>query len=226
MDKSFLGRISRGDDEIQRDVADVLLGDVRFDIADLNIMVRRGSVVLQGTVSNLFQHHLAERVAGRIKGVSKVINELKVAPSAIRSDTDIAADAEATLLRDPWIDGHRIQVKVKQGVVFLDGLVDSYFERASAEDDIRMVRGIKKIENGIDVKPGPIRHDEELASDIRFALLRELRLGRSEIDVSAKSGVVRVRGSVTSVETRRTIEDIVRRTRGVTDVINEVRVIT
>ncbi len=217
---------ARRDDEVQRDVADTLLGDVRLDISDLNVAVQHGDVHLRGTVANLFQHHLAERVTGRIKGVSRVVNELNVAPTAVRSDADIAADVVATLLRDPWIDGHKISVKVKQGVVFLDGLVDSYVERASAEDDVRTVRGIKKIDNGIDVAPGPVRHDEELASDIRFALLRGLNLGRSEIDVSVRDGVVRVKGSVFSIETRRAIEDIVRRTPGVNKIVDEVSVVT
>ncbi|MBI2955657.1 MAG: BON domain-containing protein [Chloroflexi bacterium] len=215
----------RLDDEIERDVVDALLGDVRLDITDLNVEVQRGTVVLRGAVSNLFQHHLAEHAAGRIKGVTKVINDLAVAPMAIRPDIDIAADVAATLLRDTWIDGHGISVRVERGVIFLDGVVDSYVERASAEDDARTVRGVKKIVNGIDIAPGPTRHDEEMASDIRLALLRELRLGRSEIDVSVKDGMVRVRGSVWSIGTRRAIEEIVRRTQGVKGVLNEVKVV-
>lgn len=216
---------SRRSEEVERDVVDALLGDVRLDISELNVEIKDGSVHLRGTVSNLFQHLLAEQVAGRIKGVAEVVNELKVAPTAVRSDADVAADVTASLLRDPWIDGHQIRVRVEQGVVFLDGTVDSHFERASAEDDVRTVYGIKKIENGIDVKPGPTRHDEELASDIRFALLRDLHLGRSEIDISASDGIVRLRGSVWDVETRRKAGEIVRRTPGVRDVINEVVVI-
>ncbi len=217
--------IGRRDDEIESDVTDALLSDVRLDISELNVEVQRGTVHLRGMVSNLFQHHLAERVAGRIKGVSGIVNELRVAPTAVRSDSDIAADVTATLLRDSWIDGHRIQVRVENGVVFLEGTVDSYVERASAEDDARTVEGVKRIVNSLDITPGPARHDQEIASDIRLDLLRQLRLGRSDIDVSVVNAVPRVRGSVQSVETRRAIEEIVRRTPGVKGVVNEVNVV-
>lgn len=217
--------LGRNDDEIQRDVVDALLSDVRLDISDLNVQVQRGTVRLQGKVSNLFQHHLAERIAGRIKGVAGIVNELSVGPDAVRDDSDIATDVAAALLRDTWIDGHKIQVRVENGVVLLDGTVDSYVERASAEDDVRTVRGVKKIINSLDIRPGPKRHDQEIASDIRLDLLRQLRLGRSEIDVSVIDSIARVRGSVDSIETRRAIEEIVQRTPGVKGVVNEVKIV-
>lgn len=218
-------RAWRSQEEVQRDVIDALISDVRLDVSDLNVEVTDGVVRLQGSVPNLFQRDTAQRIVERIKGVLQVVNELQVTPAAGRSDEDIAADVKGALLRDTWVDESKITVRVDRGTVYLEGRVASHDERAAAEDDARFTRGVKKVVDAIEVVPAEKRLDPEIASEIRLAILREFHLGRSEIDVQVRDGVVFLRGSVWANAIRKEVEDLARRTRGVRDVINELSVV-
>lgn len=218
-------RARRSQEEVQRDVIDALISDVRLDASDLNVEVTDGVVRLQGSVPNLFQRDTAQRIVERIKGVLQVVNELQVTPAAGRSDEDIAADVKGALLRDTWVDESKITVRVDRGTVYLEGRVASHDERAAAEDDARFTRGVKKVVNAIEVVPAEKRLDPEIASEIRLAILREFHLGRSEIDIQVRDGVVFLRGSVWANAVRKEVEDLARRTRGVRDVINELSVV-
>ena len=218
-------QVRRSEDQVQRDVVDALISDVRLDVSDLNVQVADGTVHIEGSVSNLFQRDTAQRIVERIKGVSQVINDLHITPTVGRSDDDIAADVKGALLRDSWVDERRIRVRVQGGTVYLEGEVASQDERAAAEDDARFTAGVKKVVNAINVVPTEKRLDTEIASEIRLAILREFHLGRSEIDVQVRDQVVFLRGSVWANAVRREVEELARRTRGVRDVINELSVV-
>jgi osmotically-inducible protein OsmY len=68
------------DDQIYDRVRVKLAGDPVVKGGGLEVQVEDGVVTLKGTVKEEKQKKKAERLAKKVKGVTKVINELKVEP--------------------------------------------------------------------------------------------------------------------------------------------------
>jgi hyperosmotically inducible periplasmic protein len=68
------------DDEIYDKVRITLANDRDVKGGNIEVKVSKGVVELQGTVRLEKQRAKAEKVAKKVKGVQKVVNNLKVAP--------------------------------------------------------------------------------------------------------------------------------------------------
>lgn len=218
--------MARTDDEILVDVVDALLGDVRLNLRELNVQVSRGKVTLSGVAPDASQQLLAQEIASMIKGVTGVVNRLGVEAVPMISDETIAESVRESLSRDPLVTKDLVQVQVKNRVVRLAGRLESLVARSSAEDDARLVAGVKDVINEIEVPPSPHRTDREIASDVQQRLLDELNLGASEIVVTVHNGIVELQGSVSSADLRQRVEKVARQTPGVLGVESDVVVIT
>ncbi len=69
------------DDEIYDAVKRRLAGDPEVKGGTLEVTVKDGVVTISGIVRTDRAKTKADKVAGRIKGVTKVINEIKVSPT-------------------------------------------------------------------------------------------------------------------------------------------------
>ena len=69
------------DDEIDDSVKRRLAGDPEVKGGTLEVIVNDGVVTVKGIVRTDRAKTKAEKVAGRVKGVTKVINEIKVSPT-------------------------------------------------------------------------------------------------------------------------------------------------
>ena len=69
------------DNEIYDAVRRRLAGDPEVKGGALDVAVKDGVVTVTGIVRTDKAKAKAERVAGRVKGVTKVVNELKVSPT-------------------------------------------------------------------------------------------------------------------------------------------------
>ena len=69
------------DDEIYDSVKRRLAGDPEVKGGTLEVIVNGGVVTVKGIVRTDRAKTKAEKVAGRVKGVTKVINEIKVSPT-------------------------------------------------------------------------------------------------------------------------------------------------
>ncbi len=215
---------NRTDEDIRADVIDALAADVRVDESGINVDVVDGTVYLTGVVPTLVQKRIARYIAGRIKGVLDVDNELQTAPLLTRSDIDIETDVKAALKRDAWVDEKRITVRVDEGVVYLSGTAEDFIVRSAAEDDARTVQGVVELVDDIAVVPTPARLDSEIAEDVRRDIERNIRVKPKQVHVEVIDGVVFLRGAVATIEQRWIAEDLARWIPCVVDVINELKV--
>lgn len=69
------------DDEIYDSVKRRLAGDPEVKGGALEVTVKDGVVTITGIVRTDRAKAKADKVVGRVKGVSKVVNELKVSPT-------------------------------------------------------------------------------------------------------------------------------------------------
>jgi osmotically-inducible protein OsmY len=56
------------------------------------------------------------------------------------------------LRRSPYVSGHDFRVEATEGVVRLEGAVRSFFHKQMAQELIRRVDGVERVENLLQVK--------------------------------------------------------------------------
>jgi len=168
----------------------------------IDVQVAQGVVTLTGTVDNILESERAVRIASLTRGVASVIDRLEVADSG-RSDEGVERDVEAALVTDPATESWEIQTSVVRGNVTLSGAVQSGAERRLAERVAKSVRGVRSVDNRLEIESGGSRSDYEIASEIRALLDWDVRLDTRLMTVDVTQGAVTLAGSVASDFERR-----------------------
>ena len=145
----------RSDREIEQDVRDELQWDPDLDATDIAVSVKSGVVTLAGLVKSYTDKYEAEAAAKRVAGVVGVANDLEVRLPTVdeRPDPDIARDAVASIKSQLPISSEHIKVVVKNGWVTLEGRVEWQYQRSTAENAVRRIKGVKGVSNMIQLKP-------------------------------------------------------------------------
>ncbi len=211
--------------DIVNDVERALASDTRIDQTMIRVSSEQpGVIVLDGQVDTYNEKTLADDIAGRVRGVIDVVNNLSVVPPLVRSDEEITENVIDNLKRDAWVEWASISVETIDGVVFLRGTVRSRVEKQEAENDARWVAGVIDVINHIVVKPEMKIADAEIARDVRAALIKNTRLDLTEMNLDVSDGVVTLTGEVPSFTQKRIAEFVAFSVPGVVDVLNELHV--
>lgn len=141
----------KGDDEIRRAVKDAMLYDPRVNSLNVKADVDAGSVTLRGTVQSLRAKRAAADDTANTVGVIQVENRLRVRPAEFLTDRRIERRVRDALIRDPYVERYQIDTHVVNGVVSLYGSVDSFFEKAMADDVVAEVPGVIAVKNHLEV---------------------------------------------------------------------------
>ena len=211
----------RTDIDIQKDVVAELKYDPSLRDDDVAVAVRDGVVTLAGFVDSYTEKWTAERVAGRVKGVKAIANDIEVRlpSSAERSDPDIAHAAVNALKWNTSVPEDRVQVKVQKGWLTLDGDVDWYYQKEAAERAVRQLAGIRGVSNLISVRVRPLPSD--VKQKIKDALRRGAEFDVEHINVEMAGQKAILRGIVRSYAEMRDAERAARNAPGVTEVENK-----
>src|SRR3981189_1604226 len=145
----------KSDSEIEREVRDELKWDPDLDAEDIAVSVKNGVVTLAGFTKSYSDRLEAEAAAKRVAGVRAVANDIEVRLPAIdqRPDPDIARDAVGALKAELPISYDKIKIIVKDGWVTLEGAVEWQYQKTTAENAVRKVKGVKGVTNLVSVKP-------------------------------------------------------------------------
>lgn len=146
-------------DEIRAAVEAAMAVDPRVRSFDVDTSVSMGVVTLRGVVDNLKAKRAAEQDARNTVGVTSVRNHLKVRPVEERENDAIESDVRDAFLRDPFVERYEIEVVVHDGTVYLNGAVDSFFEKGQADDLTSRVAGVTDVVNELDVEDRPYAYD-------------------------------------------------------------------
>ena len=208
----------KSDSEIERDVRDELKWDPDLDASDIAVSVKDGVVTLAGFTKSYTDRLEAELAAKRIAGVRAVANDIEVRLPAIdqRPDPDIARDAVSALKAELPISHDRIKVIVKDGWVTLEGAVEWQYQKTTAENAVRKVKGVKGVTNVITVKPKV--QPSELQRKIMDAFKRNAEVDANRITVEANGSEVILKGTVRSWIEREEAERVAWSAPGVTKV--------
>jgi osmotically-inducible protein OsmY len=187
------------DGELEKAVEKAFFYDPRVKSFNPEITVTNGVVTLSGKVDNLKAKRAAEEDARNTIGVWRVVNNLRVRPVILLSNSKVESDIVEALKRDPFVERHQIGVNVINGKAYLYGKVDSYFEKQQAEDAASRVNGVVTVDNNLDVDyTWRWRSDAEIAADIESELTWSPFVDEDQVNVTVNDGVAVLTGSVDS----------------------------
>ena len=186
------------DQELANRLAEELQADPGVRAGQIEVDSQDGVVSLTGQVDHLLAKRRAARIAGTIRGVRSVVNRLQVQASESRKDEEIRADVIAALKVNPATEAFEVEVQVQDGIVTLDGQVDSYQERELAKTIAASVRGVAVIRDQLSIARSESRADSELETEIRSALRWCVHIDHNLVDVQVDDGQVKLAGAVGS----------------------------
>jgi osmotically-inducible protein OsmY len=116
----------------------------------------------------------------------------------MKTDLQIQTDVMDELKWEPYLNSSEIGVAVKNGVVTLSGIVDSYAKKILAEKAAKKIAGVKAVAEDIQVGPSPSfrRTDAEIAEAVLNALKWNDAVREEKIKVKVENGHVRLEGEV------------------------------
>jgi len=208
-------------EKIVREVHAALGRDPRLDPRRHRIVVEcqpDGSLVLQGETESLAAKKIALELAASIRGATGIIDRLRVAPTQPMGDGAIRDHLRAAMLQEgaftrygiSTAEGSRaraaveaaadrgsyIEIAVADGVVTLDGQVESLSHKRLAGLLAWWVPGTRDVVNGIEVKPAEDDNDDEITAAVRLALEKDRLVTHDSIRVSTRNSVVTLEGLV------------------------------
>jgi osmotically-inducible protein OsmY len=208
----------KSDTEIERHVRDELEWDPDLDATDIAVSVKKGVVTLTGFVKSFTDKYEAEAAAKRVAGVVAVANDLEVRLPSIdeRPDPEIARDAAAAVKSQLPISWEKIKIIVKNGWVTLEGNVEWQYQRQTAENAVRHIKGVRGVSNMIQLKPRA--EPSEIKRKIQDAFRRNAEVDANRIEVETRGSEVVLKGTVRSWIEREEAERVAWSAPGVTKV--------
>lgn len=146
----------------------------------------------------------------------------------LRNPEEVKKDIVDTLYWDTRVDASDIQVEVNGDEVTLAGTVPNYFAYWAAEDDARIVRGVRTIRNYTRIRVPPeltLPSDEEIQTYIQNIFAANPSIDETRIDVVVNDGEVTLQGATDTYWQRLRAEQLALDITGVRSIINEVTIV-
>ncbi|WP_055443448.1 BON domain-containing protein [Lacinutrix himadriensis] len=190
----------RSDLSIKEDILEELEWQPSIDETQIGVVVKDGIVTLTGTVDSYVKKREAEKAAKSVVGVKAVAEEIEVqyGTSAHKSDTEIAKAAVNALKWNISVPSNKIDVKVEDGWVYLEGEVMWDFEKTAAKKAVENLQSVKYVVNNIALK-NPVRA-EDIKNKIKKAFERSADIDSKGITVKAEGHNIKLIGKVHSLK--------------------------
>ncbi|MGH7818547.1 MAG: BON domain-containing protein [Candidatus Binatia bacterium] len=240
------------DARIRKGVEKSLRSEPRLAGSGIRVQsVNKGLVLLGGIARTEAEHLLAIRTAREAPGARRIATEVRISGrwatlgilsrhelgddgrsvADVAGDLLVTAETKLALLADPRVTALDVNVDTRDGAVTLFGTVPSESAKIAAAEDARALRSVRRVENKLQVVPpkekGEVaRNDDDLRARVKRAIYRRQELRHSVVRVDVKNGVVRLTGTVPSLEHRLTAATAARGVPGVRAVEQELRVRT
>lgn len=144
----------------------------------------------------------------------------------MKSDSQIQKDVMEELKWQPYLSASEIGVAVKNGVVTLSGLVDSYSKKLAAENIAKKVSGVKAVAEDIQIgiSLADRKTDAEVAEAVVNALKWHSAVQEEKIKIRVEDGIVRLDGEVEWEYQRTWAKSAIEHLAGVRGIINLITV--
>jgi osmotically-inducible protein OsmY len=216
--------VEKTDTEIKNDVLTELKYEPSVQVTDIGVLVKDGTVTLNGFASSYGEKMNAVRAAKRVTGVNGIADDIKVKlpNSWERDDGEIAAAAANQIEWSTAAPKGAAKVTVSNGWITLEGEVEWWYQKNDAETGVRHLTGVKGVTNLITIKPRISTIDIETA--IEEAFERNAMIDADEVEVETDGNRVTLRGKVRNYAERDEAERVAWAAPGVFSVDNKLTV--
>ena len=116
----------------------------------------------------------------------------------MRKNEDLQKDVQDAIRWEPLLNAAEIGVIVKDGIVTLTGIVDSFAKKSEAENAAKHVVGVKAVVEKIEIKikNAGIKNDNEIATDVVHAFKWNWEIPSDKIRVKVEQEWVTLEGEV------------------------------
>jgi hyperosmotically inducible periplasmic protein len=142
------------------------------------------------------------------------------------NDSWLTLKTKLALLADERVSSSGVHVTTHQGVIVLDGKVDSEVARHAAEEIATNIEGVDRVENRLVIvakadQKVVARKDDQIVKDVDGLIKKNADLKKAEIEIRADNGIVTLTGEAPSLETSVHASEVASRVPGVRAVRNE-----
>ncbi len=212
------------DSDLKTDVLAELHYEPGVRVTDIGVIVREGTVTLNGFASSYGEKWDAVSATKRVAGVRAVADDIVVRlhTSLIRTDGDIGVAAANQITWLTSIPKGALKILVSDGWITLEGELELGYYRSQAEDKVRYLPGVKGVTNLITIKSSLSATD--VKDSIKAAFERSALLDAENIRVGISDHKVTLRGRVSNYAEHDEAERVAWSTSGVWEVDNELDV--
>lgn len=127
---------------------------------------------------------------------------------------------------EPSIDAAHIGVAVEDGIVTLTGHVSSYWEKTTAENVVKRVKGVKGLAEEIEVRLVGLKGtaDDEIAKRAVDAITWNVSIPRDKVQVKVQDGWITLTGRLEWQYQKNAAAEAVRGLAGVVGVANQIEI--
>jgi hyperosmotically inducible protein len=136
---------------------------------------------------------------------------------------------KSQLIADKQTKAHQINVETRNGIVQLNGFVDSAAAKTEAGRIAASANGVKSVKNNLEVRTddrsaGTVMDDGGITAKVNAALAADPRTSSLRIDVEAHDGDVQLSGFAKNTEERMAAAEVAAGVAGVKSVKNSLGV--
>jgi osmotically-inducible protein OsmY len=215
----------KSDAELKADVLAELNYEPGVQVTNIGVLVKNGAVTLNGYVTNYGEKWHAVRATKRVAGVHAIADdiEVKLLDSVRRTDGEIAAAAANQINSlSTTIPPDDVEITVREGRIILEGEVEWWHQKNSAETAVQYLAGVKGVNNLITIKPK--LSSVGIETDIKSAFKRNALFDAKKIQVETSGSKVILRGRARNYGEREEAERVAWAAPGVHSVDNQVQI--
>ena len=203
-----------------------------------------GIVTISGEVAGIAAKKIALELAAAPARVSGVVDRLRIEPAERMEDGAIRDHICNAFIAEPAFKDYSVralvkremesirflesrpilEVEVSEGVVILNGSVESLSHKRLAGVLAWWVPGSRDVVNGIEVSPVMEDNDDELSDAVRLVLEKDPLVNPSQIRLNCRDLVVTLDGAVLTGSSRAAAESDAWYVFGVNGVVNKLSV--
>lgn len=204
-----------------------------------------GIITLSGEVSGIAVKKIALELAAAPAPVSGIVDRLRLEPAERMEDGVIRDHVCNAFIGEPAFEAYSVRAQVKQeiepvrsldskhflemevidGVVILNGSVESLSHKRLAGVLAWWVPGSRDVVNGIEVLPPMEDYDDEVVDAVRLVLEKDPLVNASQVKPSCRNLMVTLEGAVSTESSRAAAESDAWYVFGVNGVTNKLSII-
>ena len=211
----MINTFDKTDTEIKTDVLSELNYDPSLKVTDIGVLVKDGTVTLNGYATSFDEKLAAVHAVKRVAGVVAIADdiELHIPDANHRTDGEIAAAAAHKIEWATTIPKGTVEIVVRNGWIILEGEVEWWYQKNAAETVVRSISGVHGVSSSISIKPTD--KTPAVGMGIEAAIDRNAMLDASKIRVEIVGSKVILHGTVRTLAQREEAERIAWAAQGV-----------